>query len=72
MKWMFGAREVIKAFYERYDRTITAVVRFMFALATYLTVMYHTGYNFRITSPQPGIIKTKLEEQKSCGTILKR
>ena len=56
MKWMFGAREVIKAFYERYDRTITAVARFMFALATYLTVMYHTGYNFRITSPLIAVI----------------
>ena len=56
MKWMFAMRQVIKTFYERYDRAISAVVRFMFSLSTYLTLMFHTGYNFRITSPWIAVV----------------
>ncbi len=51
MKWMLKAKEVFKTFYEKYDRYIDAVLRFMFALSIFLTVMYHTGYNTRITNP---------------------
>ncbi len=54
--WMLRAREVIKSFYEKYDRYIEGVFRFMFALSIFLTVMYHTGYNVRITSPWIAII----------------
>lgn len=51
MRGFLKAGSVIKAFYERYDRYIDGVVRFTYALVTFLTVMYHTGYNTTLTNP---------------------
>ncbi len=56
MKLLLRAREVIKAFYELYDRYIDAAGRFAFSLSVYLTVMYHTGYNIRITHPMIAVV----------------
>ncbi|GEM_PF-1737599 len=51
MKWMLKSREVIKAFYEKYDRYLDGVGRFTFALCLYLTIMYNAGYNSTFTNP---------------------
>ena len=56
MKWMLKTKEILKAFYEKYDRYIDGVLRFIFALSIFLTVMYHTGYNVRITNPLIAVV----------------
>ena len=56
MKRMLEAKEVVKAFYERYSRYVDGVLRFIFALSMYLTIMYHIGYNIRITYPAVAVV----------------
>ena len=51
MRAFLRAGSAVKAFYERYDRYIDGVVRFIYALVAFLSVMYHTGYNTTLTNP---------------------
>lgn len=51
MNGLLKAKEVIKAFYEKYDRYLDGVCRFTFALCLYLTIMYNAGYNSTFTNP---------------------
>ena len=51
MKWMLTAKEVVKSFYEKYDRYLNALMRFVFALSVYTAVVFSTGYNATVSSP---------------------
>lgn len=51
MNAMYRFKEVIKNFYEKYDRYVDGLVRFVFALVSYLTIMQNTGYNPTLTNP---------------------
>ena len=51
MSFLLRAKEVVKAFYEKYDRYFNALIRFVFALVVFLTIMHNTGYNQTITNP---------------------
>ncbi len=51
MNRILQAKDAFKSFYEKYDRYLNGLVRFLFALFLYLTVFYHTGYNTRLTKP---------------------
>lgn len=51
MKRLLKIKEFIKTFYEKYDRYVNGLVRFVFALLVFLTILYHTGYNAALSSP---------------------
>lgn len=51
MNRLLKSKEVIKAFYEKYDRYLDGVGKFTFALCLYLTIMYNAGYNPVVTNP---------------------
>jgi len=48
MKWLLQVKEAVKAFYEKYDRYVDGVLRFILATAIFLTTCYYTGYNVRL------------------------
>ena len=56
MKKLLSVKTVLQAFYEKYSRYLDALFRFIFALITYLTVIYATGYNTRISSPYVAVL----------------
>jgi len=45
MKWILQVKEAVKAFYEKYDRFVDGVLRFVLAMGVFLTAFYYTGYN---------------------------
>jgi len=53
MKWLLQLKEIFKSFYERYDRYVNGVLRFLLAIGVFLTEFYYTGYNSRL---QPVLI----------------
>ena len=56
MKWMFKTKEIIRNFYERYDRYLNALVRFVFALSAFMAIMLNTGYRSALTNPFIAIV----------------
>ena len=51
MKRLLKIKEFIKTFYEKYDRYVLGLVRFVFGTLVFMTILYHTGYNATISNP---------------------
>lgn len=51
MTLFLRVKEVVKAFYEKYERYMNGLVRFAFSLTVFLTIMHNTGYNTTVTNP---------------------
>ena len=60
MKRLLKAKENVKAFYEKYDRYVSALIQFAFSLGLFLTIMYYAGYNATVTSPYIAVIMAAL------------
>lgn len=56
MNILLQIRNTLKSFYEKYDRYVNVLIRFLFALVLYLAVFFNTGYNTRITEPLFAVI----------------
>ena len=51
MKNLLKLKELIKSFYEKYNKYVLGFIRFAAALIVYLTLFYHTGYNAAFSNP---------------------
>lgn len=51
IKALLTVKEVVRSFYGRYDRYVNGLIRFVYALAVYLTILYNAGYNASLSSP---------------------
>ncbi len=51
MKFLLRTRTVLKTFYGKYNIYLDGLLRFVFALLSFMTVFYYTGYNQTLTSP---------------------
>ncbi len=50
-KGLLTAKEVVRSFYAKYERYVNGLIRFVFALAVYLTILYNAGYNGAVSNP---------------------
>lgn len=51
MKTLLKLKENIKVFYGKHNRYIDAVIRFVFALTVFLTILRNAGYNTVLSTP---------------------
>ena len=51
MKNLLKLKELIKSFYEKYDKYVLGFIRFATGLVVYLTLFYNTGYNAAFSNP---------------------
>ena len=51
MKFLLKARTALKTFYGKYNIYLDGLLRFVFAVLSFMTVFYFTGYNQTLTSP---------------------
>ena len=51
MKQIIRVKDYIQAFLEKYGRYVDGVLRFVFAMALYMTIIYNAGYSKTLSSP---------------------
>ncbi|MBP5225285.1 MAG: hypothetical protein J6Z38_06875 [Lachnospiraceae bacterium] len=51
MKFFLRAGAVLKSFYGKYNPYLDGLLRFLFAMLSFMTVFFHTGYNQVISNP---------------------